>query len=160
MAVTDRLHVRFASRAALRAWLEQNAETSPAIFAVIPRGSSGALGPSYEDLVEECLCFGWIDSTQRRYDDETNAQMIAPRRPNSTWTGLNKSRVARLIGEGRMTPSGLRAVERAKANGSWTVLDSVERGEVPDDLLTALDEVMSMREVPSPRPTFILARGA
>ena len=142
----DREHVRFTSREQLRAWLAANADTSAAIFAVIPRPSSSAPGPTYEELVEECLCFGWIDATTRRYDDGTNAQMIAPRRPGSTWSGLNKSRVERLTAEGLMAPRGLRVVAAAQANGSWTLLDSVERGEVPDDLLAALDAVPPARE--------------
>lgn len=138
--------MRFTSRAELRAWLTAHAETSRAIFAVIPRPSSSAPGPTYEELVEECLCFGWIDATTRRHDDETNAQMIAPRRPGSTWTGLNKSRVARLTAEGLMAPRGLRVAAAAQADGSWTQLDSVERGEVPDDLLAALDTIPGARE--------------
>jgi uncharacterized protein YdeI (YjbR/CyaY-like superfamily) len=146
MAAGDREHVRFHSRAELRAWLAANAETSPAIFAVIPRPSSSAPGPTYEELVEECLCFGWIDATTRRHDEDTNAQMIAPRRPGSTWTGVNKARIERLTAEGLMAPRGLRVVAAAQANGSWTSLDAVERGEVPEDLVAALDQAPGARE--------------
>lgn len=146
MPPQKREQVRFSSRAELREWLTANAETSSAIDALIPRRGSSVPGPTYEELVEECLCFGWIDSTQRRHDDDTNAQMIAPRRPSSTWTGVNKARIERLSAQGLMAPSGLHAVEVAQANGSWTVLDSIERGEVPDDLTAALDASPAARE--------------
>ena len=92
----------------------------------------------YEDAVEEALCFGWIDSQGGNVDDARSRQYFAPRNPTSGWAATNKARVERLIADGRMAPAGLAAIERAKANGSWTLLDDVEQGIVPDDLAAAL----------------------
>jgi uncharacterized protein YdeI (YjbR/CyaY-like superfamily) len=103
------------------------------------RPRSGRVGLDYEAAVEEALCFGWVDSTAGRVDDDRGKLYFAPRKPRSGWAATNKARLERLIAEGRMAPAGLAAIERAKANGSWTMLDSVERLEVPDDLAAALD---------------------
>jgi uncharacterized protein YdeI (YjbR/CyaY-like superfamily) len=72
-------------------------------------------------------------------DDERGKLYFAPRKPRSVWAASNKARVERLIAQGRMTPAGLAAIEQAKANGSWSVLDSADRLEVPDDLAAALE---------------------
>ena len=94
---------------------------------------------AYADLVEEAICFGWIDSTVNTLDDARSLQLMTPRKPKSGWTRLNKQRVAALETQGRMTDAGLRAVEAAKANGWWTIYDSVEDLLEPDDLVDALD---------------------
>jgi uncharacterized protein YdeI (YjbR/CyaY-like superfamily) len=86
------------------------------------------------------LCFGWVDSRGERIDDERNRLYFTPRKPRSGWARPNKERVERLIAEGHMAPAGLAAIERAKTNGSWTLLDSVERLDVPADLARAFDE--------------------
>ena len=100
---------------------------------------AGSARLPYEEAVEEALCFGWVDGTAGTVDEERGKQYFAPRKPNSGWAATNKARVERLIAEGRMAPAGLAAIERAKANGSWELLDSVERLEVPADLAAALD---------------------
>ena len=84
------------------------------------------------------MCFGWVDSTGGGVDEERGKLYFAPRKPRSVWAASNKTRVERLVGEGRMAPAGLAAIARAKANGSWEVLDTAERLEVPDDLTAAL----------------------
>ena len=100
---------------------------------------SGHVGIDYEAAVEEALCFGWVDSTAGRMDDERSKLYFAPRKPRGGWAATNKARIERLIADGRMAPAGLAAIERAKANGSWSILDSVERLEIPDDLAAALE---------------------
>ncbi len=85
------------------------------------------------------MCFGWVDSTGGHLDDERGKLYFAPRKQRSPWAATNKARVERLIAGGRMAPAGFAAIERAKANGSWEVLDSVERLEVPPDLAAALE---------------------
>ena len=102
------------------------------------RARSGHAGLDYEAAVEEALCVGWVDSTGGRFDDDRGKLYFAPRKPRSVWAASNKARVERLVREGRMLPAGLAAIERAKSNGSWEVLDSVERLEVPPDLAAAL----------------------
>lgn len=146
-AFDDAPYVEPASRSAWRAWLEANHATSSPVWLVMPRDTarrrSSDAGDDvldYTSSVEEALCFGWVDSRAGTVDETRTKLFFAPRKPTSGWARPNKERVERLIAEGRMAPAGLAAIERAKANGSWTVLDSVERGDVPDDLAAALDE--------------------
>ncbi|PVG81426.1 hypothetical protein DDE18_18235 [Nocardioides gansuensis] len=108
------------------------------------RAADQAFG--YEESVLEALRFGWVDSTQRPLDDDRSMMWFAPRRPDSLWTRPNKERVARLQAEGRLEAAGLAAVEQARANGNWTLLDPVEDGIVPDDLAAALDALPGARE--------------
>lgn len=127
-------------RAAWRAWLEANHATSTGVWMVTARARRGArAGLDYEAAVEEALCFGWVDSTAGAVDEERGKLYFAPRKARSPWAATNKARVARLIRDGLMAPAGLAAIERAKANGWWAILDSVERLEVPVELAAALD---------------------
>jgi uncharacterized protein YdeI (YjbR/CyaY-like superfamily) len=100
---------------------------------------SGRVAVPYEALVEEALCFGWIDSTVNVLDDDRALQLMTPRKPRSGWTRLNRTRVAALEQQGRMTDAGRRAVATAKANGWWTIYDPIEDLVEPDDLAEALD---------------------
>lgn len=98
--------VEVTTRAQWRRWLEQHHATKREIWLVGDVREKG-VGPSYLDVVEEALCFGWIDGIAKKFDETRRAQRFTPRRPNGNWTELNKERVRRLIGEGRMTPAGL-----------------------------------------------------
>jgi uncharacterized protein YdeI (YjbR/CyaY-like superfamily) len=126
------------TRAEWRAWLEANHATAGSAWLVTWRRATGRPVLAYEDAVEEALCFGWIDGQTRKLDDERGAQYFAPRKRGGTWAASNKERVARLAAEGRMAPAGMAAVEQAKADGSWTLLDEVEAMIVPADLAEAL----------------------
>jgi uncharacterized protein YdeI (YjbR/CyaY-like superfamily) len=137
-ALDDAPLVHADDRATWRAWLEANHLTATGAWLVTWRPRSGHAFLDYEAAIEEALCFGWVDSTGGRFDDDRGKLYFAPRKPRSVWAATNKARVERLIADGRMTPAGLAAIERAKTNGSWDILDSVERLEVPDDLATAL----------------------
>ncbi len=138
-ALADAPLVEAADRASWRAWLEANHATSGGAWLVTRRPRSGRPGLDYETAIEEALCFGWVDGTAGRVDDERSKLYFAPRKPRSGWAATNKARVERLIADGRMAPAGVAAIERAKANGSWELLDSVERLEVPADLAAALE---------------------
>ena len=138
-ALDDAPHVHADDRATWRAWLEANHATARGVWLVTWRQRSGRVGLDYEAAVEEALCFGWVDSTGGRVDDERGKLYFAPRKPRSVWAASNKARVERLIHEGRMAPAGLDALERARANGSWEILDTAERLEVPVDLAAALE---------------------
>ncbi len=120
-----------------RDWLAANYETATGAWLVTWRRGRGPV-LDYETAVEEALCFGWIDSTGGKFDERRTKLYFAPRKVASMWSASNKARVVRLLADGRMTKAGLAAIERAKANGSWTILDDVERGIVPDDLAAAL----------------------
>jgi uncharacterized protein YdeI (YjbR/CyaY-like superfamily) len=124
------------SRARWRAWLEQHYASSGSVWAVIHRKGRGPHVP-YDDIVEEALCFGWIDGLVRKLDDDRSMLLLAPRKPGSAWSKPNKERVARLFARGEMAPAGLATVEAAKADGTWTKLDEVEALTVPKDLAAA-----------------------
>ena len=139
MPSPDTPQVEPASLAEWRAWLEANHETGRGVWLVMQRPGEGRQPPvTYEPAVEEALCFGWVDSTAGKVDATRTKLYFAPRKPRSGWAATNKARVQRLIADGRMAPAGLRAIEAARANGSWTVLDGPTRGDVPDDLAVAL----------------------
>jgi uncharacterized protein YdeI (YjbR/CyaY-like superfamily) len=137
-ALDDAPHVQADDRETWRAWLDANHATTRGAWLVTWRPSSSRIGLDYEAAVEEALCYGWVDSTGGRVDDERGKLYFAPRKSRSVWAASNKARVERLIRDERMAPAGLAAIERAKANGSWEVLDAVERLEVPADLAAAL----------------------
>jgi uncharacterized protein YdeI (YjbR/CyaY-like superfamily) len=138
-AIVDAPQIHADDRDTWRAWLQANHAGATGVWLVTWRRRSGRVGLDYESAIEEALCFGWVDSTGGRVDDGRGKLYFAPRKPRSPWAASNKARVERLIREGRMEPAGLAAIERAKSNGSWEVLDSVERLEVPTDLAAALE---------------------
>jgi uncharacterized protein YdeI (YjbR/CyaY-like superfamily) len=127
-----------ADRAAWRAWLAANHATATGVWAVTYRRAAGKPVVEYADLVEEALCFGWIDSTGSTLDAERGMLRFTPRRRGSVWARTNKVRVERLIAGGSMTSAGLRAIEAARADGSWDALNDVDALIVPDDLAAAL----------------------
>ena len=132
-------HIQPRSRAEWREWLAANHATSRGVWLVgAGRGGSSA-DLDYDASVEEALCFGWIDGQAARFDEQRPKQYFAPRRPGSPWARTNKVRIENLVAAGLMTGAGLAVIGRAQADGSWTVFDSVERLEVPDDLSAALD---------------------
>lgn len=146
--------------AAWRAWLAANHAAVRGVWLASWRRVTGRPAVPYPQVVEEALCFGWIDSTVNTLDDRRTLQLVTPRKPRSTWTRLNRERVARLEAQGRMTDAGRRAVEVAKANGWWTILDPVEDLIEPDDLAAALDEIPVARAgwdaiAPSARKTML-----
>jgi uncharacterized protein YdeI (YjbR/CyaY-like superfamily) len=138
-ALDDAPRVETDDRDTWRAWLAANHASARGVWLVTWRSRSGRVGLDYEAAIEEALCFGWVDSTAGSVDADRGKLYFAPRKPRSPWAATNKARVERLIRDGRMEPAGLAAIERAKANGSWEVFDSVERLEVPRDLAAALD---------------------
>jgi uncharacterized protein YdeI (YjbR/CyaY-like superfamily) len=125
--------------AAWRSWLAANHDTERGVWVASWRKASGKEAVPYVDLVLEALCYGWIDSTVNVLDEDRALQLMTPRKPRSGWTRLNRRRVAELEAEGRMTDAGRRAVEVAKANGYWTLMDSVEDLIEPPELAAALD---------------------
>lgn len=121
-----------------RAWLEANHDIGPGVWLCSWRAKTGRPACPYPEVVEEAICFGWIDSTRNLLDEERGLQLLTPRKPKSTWTRLNRQRVADMEAAGLMTAAGRRAVEVARGNGWWTILDPVEDLVEPDDLATAL----------------------
>ena len=124
-------------RAAWRRWLERHHETSGPISVALLKKGSNAPGVTYEEAVLEALCFGWIDSTAGRIDEDHYKVRMLRRKPTSGWSAVNKQRIERLTAERLMAPAGLSAIEAAKANGTWEQLDSSHALEVPRDLAAA-----------------------
>ena len=103
------------------------------------KGATTPTTLSYDDALEEALCFGWIDGQVRRRDAVTYLQRFTPRRPRSTWSKRNTQLAERLVAEGRMQPAGLAEIERAKADGRWeAAYDGPAAIRVPADLTAAL----------------------
>ena len=129
----------FTSRKEWRNWLEKNHDKATEIWLIFYKVQTEKTSLKHEEAVEEALCFGWIDSTLRRIDDEKHMQRYTPRKAQSIWAASNKARVKKLIKAGLMTESGLKAVEIAKQNGSWNMLDAIETDlKIPQTLKQAL----------------------
>jgi uncharacterized protein YdeI (YjbR/CyaY-like superfamily) len=127
------------SRDAWRAWLaEHHASVNGAWVARWTR-ASGREPVTYEAVVEEALCFGWIDGLVHTLEDGRQAHLLTPRRPGSGWSRSNKDRVERLIADGRMAAPGLAAIRAAQADGSWSMQDAAEALIEPEELKAALD---------------------
>jgi len=127
-----------ADRAEWRAWLAEHHRDSDGLWLAIGKKGGTRTTLTYDEAVEEALCFGWIDSTVRRIDDDRFKQLLTPRRAGSVWSAPNKERVRRLEAAGLMTDAGRAVIERAKADGSWDLLTDVEALVMPDDLTAAL----------------------
>lgn len=139
MAKLDELErVEVISRQAWRDWLCENHINRESIWLVTYKKHAGGRYLSYDAIVEEALCFGWIDSLPRKLDADRSMLLISPRKPKSVWSKLNKERVEKLTQSGLMMPAGVEKIDRAKANGSWFFLDDVEALQIPDDLSVAL----------------------
>ena len=126
------------SRKDWREWLAINQKKEAFIWLIYFKKNSGKPSITYSEAVDEALCFGWIDSKVQSIDDKKYRQFFCPRKPNSVWSKVNKEKVTSLIENGLMTPTGLDAIEIAKLNGSWNLLDDVEALVIPEDLAIAL----------------------
>ncbi len=149
-------HVHPLTREEWRAWLEAHHASEPGVWLVSFKTVTGKPRVSWDDAVDEAICFGWIDSVQRTIDDERLMQLITPRKPGSPWSAVNKRRIERLQAEGRLAPAGITRIEAAKRDGSWTAADAVEALTVPPDLAAALarrpEAEVQLRRLLSLRP--------
>lgn len=145
-ALDDGEKVVVKDAAAWRAWLEAHHEASRGVWLVRARKGSGLEMVGYEDAIRHALCFGWIDGPTRAFDEQTSGLWFSPRRSTSGWAATNKARVTELERDGMLHPAGIRAIEVAKQNGSWSLLDNSEALREPDDLKAALDATPAARE--------------
>jgi uncharacterized protein YdeI (YjbR/CyaY-like superfamily) len=125
------------SRAELREWLAANHHLAQAVWLALWKKPHPGYLP-YEAVVEELLCWGWIDSTPRTLDATRSRLMIAPRNPKSAWSAVNKAHVMRARAKGAMTPAGEAKVAAAVANGQWDFLNDVDALIDPPDLIERL----------------------
>ncbi len=107
------------SREAWRIWLEQHHEQESEVWLVFYKRHTGKPTLTYNDAVEEAVCFGWIDGVLRRIDDERYMHRFSPRKPASKWSATNRKRAARMQEARRMTPAGRKAIAEAKRRGTW-----------------------------------------
>lgn len=129
-----------ADQTAWRRWLAKHASDSDSVWLVLAKkGTARPTSLTYEQALEEAISFGWVDGQLARRDESTLRRRFSPRRAGSAWSERNVALVERLTDAGRMRPAGLRAVERAKADGTWDAAYAGARTiEVPDDLRAAL----------------------
>lgn len=124
---------------ALRAWLSANHAVSPGVWLVLTKKGGTVTTLTWQQAVDEALCFGWIDGQARKRDQETSCIRFTPRRSRSSWSQRNVAHVARLEAQGRMRPPGRLAVEAAKADGRWAAAYAPpSEAEVPADLIAAI----------------------
>ena len=129
-----------ASRAEWRRWLARNHASSSGVWLVFRKAHAGGPALSYDDSVEEALCFGWVDSLIRRLDESRYARKFTPRKPESRWSKSNKARAENMIDAGLMTPRGLALVEDARSTGEWAKADVPPTAPgTPDELVVALE---------------------
>jgi len=138
----DGERIAVADAATWRAWLDEHHATATGVWLLNVRGAGASM--EYEDAVRQALCFGWIDGPTRTFP-EGNGQWFSPRRASSGWAATNKARLAILEADGLVAPAGIRAIETAKANGTWEMLDGPEAGIEPDEFAAALDAVPAAR---------------
>lgn len=134
-------HFYAPDRAAWRNWLETYHAASPGVWLIYYKKESGKPRVSYDEAVEEALCFGWIDSLPNKIDEESYKQLFSPRKPKSNWSKLNKERVEKLLAQGLIAEAGLKSIAIAKSNGHWDALNEVEKLEAPADLISALESL-------------------
>ena len=137
--IDDLPHVEITSRAQWRAWLVANHSQAEGVWLVSYKKHCGDRYVAWPEIVQELLCFGWIDARMRRVDEDRVKRHVSPRKPGSIWSALNKRHIAELQEKGLMTPAGQRLIDAAKADGSWTFLDDIDALIEPDDLVAALD---------------------
>ncbi len=128
----------FKNREEWRKWLSRNHSTENGLWIIYYKKATGKPNIPYEDVVEEALCFGWIDSTIKRVDEEKYIRKFTPRKDKSIWSALNKKRTEKIIRESRMTEAGLAKIKIAKENGQW------DKADRPDLDLTISPEFAEM----------------
>ncbi len=126
------------SQGELRDWLEKNHKTSESIWLVTFKKAVPEKYVSTSEVLDELLCFGWIDGIRRKLDEKRTMQLISPRKTEH-WAKTYKERASKLIKDGRMKPSGLSAIDASKENGLWDFMDDVDALIIPQDLQKALE---------------------
>jgi uncharacterized protein YdeI (YjbR/CyaY-like superfamily) len=122
-----------------RAWLAQHHARATELWLMLYKKNSGKPTVSYDEAVEEALCFGWIDGVVKSIDAEKYAIRFSPRRSGSIWSEANKKRVKKMVEQGRMTEIGLAKVNAAKRNGEW---DKAARRENPTSIPRELKQAL------------------
>lgn len=120
-----------------KSWLHNNHNKSEGVYLIFYKIAHPKPSMRWEEAVRVALCYGWIDSTVKSLGDGKRRQYFCPRKAKSVWSKVNKDHIKELRAAGLMHESGMEAIKIAKTNGSWTALDEVEKGIVPQDLQDA-----------------------
>lgn len=139
-------HVEVKSLKQLHQWLSKNHTQSESVWLITFKKSVPKFYIEYSEIVDELLCFGWIDSLPKKLDANRKMLRISPRNPKSAWSKINRDKVTRLLAAKRIRKPGLKAIEQAKRNGSWEILKKVDSNLVPDDLEEAFAEFPRAKE--------------
>lgn len=133
--------IAFETSETFETWLAAHFDNSNGLWLKIFKKNSGEKTITYAEALDVALCYGWIDGQKQAFDEQAWLQKFCPRREKSIWSKINIGHVERLINEGRMKPAGLKAVEKAKADGRWEkAYDSPSNMTIPEDFLQALSK--------------------
>jgi uncharacterized protein YdeI (YjbR/CyaY-like superfamily) len=146
VAHKDREQLHAETIPAWREWLEANHRATDGVWLVSWKSATGKSRISYDDSVVEALAVGWVDGLHVTLDEQRSALWFAPRKTTSPWSRPNKDRIDLLEREGRLLPAGRVAVEVARANGAWGLLDDADNLVVTQDLALALALYPGARE--------------
>lgn len=134
-------YLYFPTRREWRKWLEKNHAGETEAWVLRYKKDSGKPSVSYDDALDEALCFGWIDGRMKGVDSEKSAVRFSPRKPKSRWSKVNKEKAEKLITEGKMTEAGMATIKEAKKSGAWAKAYVLkETQEIPADLREALSK--------------------
>jgi uncharacterized protein YdeI (YjbR/CyaY-like superfamily) len=135
------MELYFLNRKGWRKWLEENHNVIDKIWMVFYKKSTGKPVLSYDDAVEEAICFGWIDGKIMKVNEEYYVRSFTPRRKGSSWSELNIRRAKKQIEEGVMRPEGMLEFRKTIDNPDLININFRDNdAEIPDDLLLALRE--------------------
>ena len=129
-----------------RKWLEKNHICKDAVWLIFYKKHKSKPSVNWSDAVDEALCFGWIDSKAETIDKDTFRQYFCKRKPNSTWSKINKQKIETLTSKGLMAQAGFDVIDIAKQNGSWTILDEVEELIIPSELEKAFEKFENSKD--------------
>jgi uncharacterized protein YdeI (YjbR/CyaY-like superfamily) len=122
-------------------WLETQSADSMGVWLKLAKAGSGVQSVTYAEALEVALCYGWIDGQKKALDERFWLQKFTPRRTKSIWSKINREKAEALIGSGRMKPSGLKEIERARQDGRWqAAYDSQSNASIPEDFQAELDK--------------------
>lgn len=132
-------YMTFATAKDLSQWLRVNHKSETELWVKIFKKGTGIPSVTWDDVVIEALCWGWIDSVRKSIDDQAYVQRVTPRKARSNWSKRNREHAERLIDEGRMTEFGLVHIRAAQADGRWESAYTASEMDVPPDFMAALD---------------------
>lgn len=131
---------KFATQAIWNDWLAENHATTPGVWLKLAKKGSGITSVSRSEALECALCYGWIDGQAKSIDDVWWLQKFTPRKSDSLWSVINRTKALELIESGQMQPAGLAAIEQARKNGRWDgAYEGPSKMTVPPDLQAELD---------------------